>query len=136
MQDKAKQNNFSITRESCNEIISLSGLDRGRINNSIESLMLYLETSSSREIGVEEVKLVLFDTNQSQINELCKNVCLGKTEESQKILSRLTLQGVTAPQFVSAFLRNRPPRWAPSRFVLAGPPKCAFLRRDIAYSII
>ena len=106
MQDKAKQNNFSITRESCNEIISLSGLDRGRINNSIESLMLYLETSSSREIGVEEVKLVLFDSNQSQTNELCKNVCLGKTEESQKILSRLTLQGVTAPQFVSAFLAH------------------------------
>ena len=104
MQDKARENKFSITKESCNEIISLSGFDRGRINNSIESLMLYLESSVSREIGIEEVRLVLFDTNQSQINEICKNVCLGRTEESQKILSRLILQGVTAPQLVSAFL--------------------------------
>lgn len=106
IQDKTKQNDFSITRESCNEIISLSGLDRGRINNSIESLMLYLESAKNREIKVEDVRLVLFDTNQSQINELCKNVCLGRTEESQKILSRLILQGVTAPQFISAFLAH------------------------------
>ena len=106
IQDKTKQNDFSITRESCNEIISLSGLDRGRINNSIESLMLYLESAKNREIKVEDVRLVLFDTNQSQINELCKNVCLGRTEESQKILSRLILQGITAPQFISAFLAH------------------------------
>ena len=68
--------------------------------------MLYLESAKNREIKVEDVRLVLFDTNQSQINELCKNVCLGRTEESQKILSRLILQGVTAPQFISAFLAH------------------------------
>jgi len=93
-----------VSRDSCSEIINLSGLERGRVNDSLERLMLYLESSEKREINIGDIKQVLFDTNQSQMNELCASVCLGRTKESQQILSRLILQGVTAPQFVSALL--------------------------------
>ena len=51
--------------------------------------MLFLDSSKKREINIDDVRLVLFDTNQNQINELCTNVCLGRIEDSQKILSRL-----------------------------------------------
>ncbi len=104
IKDKSEKNNFLISREACNGIVELSGLNRGLINNNIESLMLYLEFSEKREIGIEDVRAVLFDTNQNQINELCRSVCLGKTQESQKILSRLILQGLSPPQLVSFFL--------------------------------
>ena len=104
IRDRCKKRNFQVSRDSCSEIINLSGLERGRVNDSLERLMLYLESSEKRQINIEDIKQVLFDTNQSQMNELCASVCLGKTKESQQILSRLMLQGVTAPQFVSALL--------------------------------
>ena len=104
IRDRCEKNNFQISSDSCNEIINLCGLEGGRVNDSLERLMLYLETSEKREINIENINQVLFDTNQSQMNELCANICLGKTRESQQILSRLILQGVTAPQFISALL--------------------------------
>ena len=106
VKDRCEKNNFQVSQDSCNEIINLSGLERGRVNDSLERLMLYLESSEKREINIGDIEQVLFDTNQSQMNELCASVCLGKTIESQQILSRLMLQGVTAPQFVSALLAH------------------------------
>ena len=106
IREKCEKNNFQVAPDSLNEIINLTGLERGRVSDSLERLMLYLESSKKREISVEDINQVLFDTNQSQMNELCANICLGKTRESQQILSRLMLQGVTAPQFVSALFAH------------------------------
>ena len=126
--DKTSENNFKISREASNEIITLTGLERGRVNDSINNLMLFLDSSKKREINIDDVRLVLFDTNQNQINELCTNVCLGRIEDSQKILSRLFLQGVTPPQFVAALLGHFQKIHSTGLRVLSGVPVNAAIK--------
>ena len=126
--DKTSENNFKISREASNEIITLTGLERGRVNDSINNLMLFLDSSKKREINIDDVRLVLFDTNQNQINELCTNVCLGRIEDSQKILSRLFLQGVTPPQFVAALLGHFQKIHSTGLRVLSGVPISAAIK--------
>ena len=126
--DKTSENNFKISREASNEIISLTGLERGRVSDSINNLMLFLDSSNKREINVDDVRLVLFDTNQNQINELCAHVCLGRIEDSQKVLSRLFLQGITPPQFVAAFLGHFQKIHSTGLRVLSGVPVNAAIK--------
>ena len=126
--DKTSENNFKISREASNEIITLTGLERGRVNDSINNLMLFLDSPGKGEINIDDVRLVLFDTNQNQINELCANVCLGRIEDSQKILSRLFLQGVTPPQFVAALLGHFQKIHSTGLRVLSGVPISAAIK--------
>ena len=98
------------------------------MNDSINNLMLFLDSSNKREINVDDVRLVLFDTNQNQINELCAHVCLGRIEDSQKVLSRLFLQGITPPQFVAAFLGHFQKIHSTGLRVLSGVPVNAAIK--------
>jgi len=104
--EKVHERKFIIRREASQEILYLTGLERGRVNDSVDRLMLYLDSSENREIMTEDVKSVVFDTNQSQINDLCSSMCLGEIKKSQQALSRLFLQGITPPQFISFFLSH------------------------------
>ena len=120
--EKVYEKKFSISRDASQEILYLTGLERGRVNDSVDRLMLYLESSKNREITTENVKSVLFDTNQSQINDLCSSVCLGEIKKSQQALSRLFLQGITPPQFIAAFLNHFQKIHTVGLKVLSGSP--------------
>jgi DNA polymerase-3 subunit delta len=82
----------------------MSGFERSQVRDAVERIMLYYEFSENKNINDEKIKEILFDTNQNQISELCKHICLGETRLSQQIADRLFLQGVTPPQFISALI--------------------------------
>ena len=104
IKEKADKRNFSFNDGAINAIISMSGFERSQINDAIERIMLYYEFDEDKKINEERVKEILFDTNHSQMSELCKSICMGEAEASQKISERLFLQGVAPPQFISALI--------------------------------
>ena len=104
IKEKADKRNFSFNEGAINSIVSMSGFERSQINDAVERIMLYYEFDEDKKIDEEKVEKILFDTNQGQMNELCKSICLGETEVSQKISEKLLLQGVTPPQFISALI--------------------------------
>ena len=104
IKEKADKRNFSFNEGAINSIISMSGFERSQINDAVERIMLYYEFYEDKKIDEEKVEKILFDTNQGQMNELCKSICLGEAEVSQKISEKLLLQGVTPPQFISALI--------------------------------
>lgn len=104
IKEKADKRNFSFNEGAINSIISMSGFERSQINDAVERIMLYYEFDEDKKIDEEKVEKILFDTNQGQMNELCKSICLGEAEVSQKISEKLLLQGVTPPQFISALI--------------------------------
>ena len=104
IKEKAEKRNFSFNESAINSIISMSGFERSQINDAVERIMLYFEFDEDKKIDEEKVGKILFDTNQGQMSELCKSICLGETEVSQKISERLFLQGITPPQFISALI--------------------------------
>ena len=104
IKEKAEKRNFSFNESAINSIISMSGFERSQINDAVERIMLYFEFDEDKKVDEEKVGKILFDTNQGQMSELCKSICLGETEVSQKISERLFLQGITPPQFISALI--------------------------------
>ncbi len=104
IKEKSNIRNFKFDDTAINAIISMSGFERSQVSDAVERIMLYYEFSENKIINYEKIKEILFDTNQNQISELCKQVCLGETKLSQQISNRLFLQGVTPPQFISALI--------------------------------
>ncbi len=101
---KSKKRNFNFDDSAIHAIISMSGFERSQVSDALERIMLYYEFAENKNINDEKIKEILFDTNQNQISELCKHICLGETRLSQQVSDRLFLQGVTPPQFISALI--------------------------------
>ena len=104
IKEKSNKRNFNFDDSAINAIISMSGFERSQVSDALERIMLFYEFAENKNINDEKIKEILFDTNQNQISELCKHICLGETRLSQKISDRLFLQGVTPPQFISALI--------------------------------
>ena len=101
---KVKERNFIIDDLGINALISICGLERSNLSDALERVMLFYEFSGNKKLNENNIKEILFDTNQSQLSELCTNVCLGNTSLAKKNLTRLFLQGVTPPQFISTLI--------------------------------
>ena len=104
IKEKSNERDFNFDNSAIHSIISMSGFERGQVSDALEKIMLYYEFSENKNINDEKIKEILFDTNQNQINELCRHICLGETRLSQQVSDRLFLQGVTPPQFISALI--------------------------------
>jgi DNA polymerase III delta subunit len=86
IKEKSDKRDFNFDDSAIHAIISMSGFERSQVSDAVERIMLYYEFSENKNINDEKIKEILFDTNQNQISELCKHICLGETRLSQQSL--------------------------------------------------
>lgn len=101
---QVKSREFIINDLGIDALISICGLERSNLADALERVMLFYEFSEDKKLNENNIKEILFDTSQSQLSELCVNVCLGNTLLAKKNLAKLFLQGITPPQFISTLI--------------------------------